>query len=82
MTCITTHISDMQGLFSCMYSIIRSGSLEYDSLYFSQAEAMPAAAHSTGLNLIGQLGSGDSGSSSESEDSSSDSSGDSMGLAR
>ena len=44
---------------------------------------MPAAAHSTGLDLIGQLGSGDdSGSSSESEDSSSDSSGDSMGLAR
>ena len=38
--------------------------------------------HSTGLNLIGQLGSGDSGSSSESEDSSSDSSDDSMGLAR
>lgn len=43
---------------------------------------MPAALRSTGLNLIGQLGSGDSGSSSESEDSSSDSSGDSMGLAR
>lgn len=68
-----------------MHSIMlnRSGSLDYGSLYFSQAEAMPAAAHSTGLDLIGQLGSGDdSGSSSESEDSSSDSSGDSMGLAR
>lgn len=67
-----------------MYSIMlnRLGSLVYNSLHFSQAEAMPAAAHSTGLNLIGQLGSGDSGSSSESEDSSSDSSGDSMGLAR
>ena len=50
--------------------------------YYTQAEAMPAAARSIGLNLIGQLGSGDSGSSSESEDSSSDSSGDSMGLAR
>ena len=51
-------------------------------MYSPQAEAMPAAARSIGLNLIGQLGSGDSGSSSESEDSSSDSSGDSMGLAR
>ena len=43
---------------------------------------MPAAAHSTGLHLIGQFESGESGSSSDSEDSSSDSSDDSMGLAR
>ena len=43
---------------------------------------MPAAAHSAGLQLIGQLGSCDSESSSESEDSSSDSSGDSVELAR
>ena len=56
-----------------MYSIM---------LHDTQGEAMPAAVHSTGLNLIGQLGSGDSGSSSESEDSSSDSSDDSMGLVK